>query len=144
MAFPFWILAMLGAPIIDSLLGGQDNTTTQTTETPPQTPFDPAYSMLSPALMSLLAQNVNRLSGAGFPGGKGIGGDLMSDIIAQVSQAWPDIIAGYGGSAKADPSCTTKCNARYGPGQLSSDPAALADCIKTCNARGGTTPRVPA
>lgn len=105
MAFPFWILAMLGAPLIDALTGGNDNKTTQTTTTTPPAPFDPAYSMLSPALMSILAQNVNRLSGAGFPGGKGIGGDLMADIIAQVSKAWPDILEGYGGPAtgKAGP-----------------------------------------
>jgi hypothetical protein len=93
-------------PIIISLLqGGNENKTTQTTETPAPTPFDPGYSMLSPALMSMLAQNVNRLSGAGFPGGKGIGGDMMNDIIGQVSQAWPDIIEGYGGAAtrKAGP-----------------------------------------
>ncbi len=103
MAFPFWILAMLGAPLIDALTGGQDNTTTQTTETPAPTPFDPGYAALSPALMSILLQNYGRLSGAGFPGGKGIGGDLMSGIIDKVAESFPDIIAGFGGPATGAP-----------------------------------------
>jgi hypothetical protein len=98
---PLSIILMFGLPILSKALfpGGDDNTTTQTTETPAATPFDPAYSMLSPALLSMLMQNYGRLSGAGFPGGKKIGGDMMSDIISQVSGAWPDILAGYGGSA---------------------------------------------
>jgi hypothetical protein len=106
-AFPFWIIGLLAPLLQDALTGGQDNKTTQTTTTPAPTPFDPAYSMLSPALLSMLAQNVNRLSGAGFPGGKKIGGDMMNDIIAQVSGAWPDIVAGYGGGSNEE--CRYKC-----------------------------------
>ncbi len=131
MAFPFWILAMLGAPLIDALTGGQDNTTTQTTETPAPTPFDPGYAALSPALMSILLQNYGRLSGAGFPGGKGIGGDLMSDIIGQVAQSWPDIIEGYGSGGAKGQSCEKQCASSGGK-----DSPGYRACYNGCMNRG--------
>lgn len=132
MAFPFWLLGLLAPLFSDAISGGQDNTTTQTTTTPPPTPFDPAYSMLSPALMSMLAQNVNRLSGAGFPGGKGIGGDLMADMIAQVSQAWPDIMGGYGGPATGNgASCSKQCESSGGV-----DSPGFKACYNGCMNRG--------
>jgi len=72
----------------------QDTTqdTTQTTVTPPWQPKDPGYNIMSPYLMSMLTQNMGRLSGAGYPGGKGIGGDMTSQLIDMLSKSWPDIL----------------------------------------------------
>jgi hypothetical protein len=106
MALPAWLIPAL-ISLIPMLFGGkkdeqtQDTTqdTTQTTVTPPWQPKDPGYNIMSPYLMSMLTQNMGRLSGAGFPGGKGIGGDMTQSIIDLISKSWPDIMGNAGKTA---------------------------------------------
>jgi len=102
MAFDPWSLLMLAPSLLQLLFGGnkgdtqqQTQDTTQTTTTPAWQPRDPGYSILSPYLLSMLTQNMGRLSGAGFPGGKGIGGDMTTQLIDLISSSWPDIMASY-------------------------------------------------
>jgi len=100
--------------------------TTTTTVTPPWQPKDPGYNILSPYLMSMFTQNFGRLSGAGYPGGKGIGGDMTQQLIDVISKGWPDILGSYNKPA-FDPA-TNK------------DPAlatTLADCIAACDRKNG-------
>jgi hypothetical protein len=106
MALPAWLIPAL-ISLIPMLFGGkkdeqtQDTTqdTTQTTVTPPWQPKDPGYNIMSPYLMSMLTQNMGRLSGAGFPGGKGIGGDMTQSIIDLIGKSWPDIMGNAGKTA---------------------------------------------
>ncbi len=119
-----------------SLFGGDKNKqqptdtttqdTTQTTVTPPWQPRDPGYNVLSPYLLSMLTQNMGRLSGAGYPGGKGIGGDMTKQLIDMIGKSWPDIL-GNASKPVVDPTTNT-------------DPAlatTLADCIAACDRKNG-------
>lgn len=144
-----------GIPWLLSLLfgggGGNDQTSTTTSETTNPTYRSPALGLMEPGILSALLGNARSMGGAGMPGGVsrfgGSANSMFSDIIGLLSKEWPTIMKGYGdGATKTDPSCDIKCKARYGPGQLSNDPAALADCIATCNRRGAApqTPGTPA
>ena len=114
MAFDPWSLLMLAPSLLQLLFGGnkgdtqqQTQDTTQTTTTPAWQPRDPGYSILSPYLLSMLTQNMGRLSGAGFPGGKGIGGDMTTQLIDLISSSWPDIMASYTKPAGTKPTTLT-------------------------------------
>jgi hypothetical protein len=98
------IMALLGT-LLPALFPGskEDRSTTSTGNTtgttsttiPAWKPKDPGYAMLSPALLSILSQNYGRLSGAGFPGGAGIGNDWISGIVDTLKNAQGDIFKGY-------------------------------------------------
>lgn len=99
------ILAALVGSLLPMLFGGSsaDRSTTSTgttsTTTPAWKPKDPGYAMLSPALLSILMQNYGRLSGAGYPGGKSIGGDWTSGIVDTLKNAQGDIFNAYNAPA---------------------------------------------
>jgi hypothetical protein len=140
MAFGFDDAAMLAMVALGLLGGKKKNEQTQTTVSPPWQPRDPGYNVLSPYLLSMLTQNLGRLSGAGYPGGVGIGGDMTSQLIDMVNQSWPDIMKNaatpkqdWTGWSKVSLSeCYKKCQAKgikYGSPELES-------CMKSCMASG--------
>jgi hypothetical protein len=113
--------AVLLALAAASLFGGKKDSTQQTTTTPAYTPSDPMYNVLSPYLASMLTQNFQRLSGAGYPGGIGIGGNMSNDLIDMIGNAWPDIMKNAG-TPKQDTTGWSKVS--------------VADCAKGCSAKG--------
>ena len=113
-------LAMAGIQYATRPKGSQAATTQETT-TPPFTPKDPGYSLLSPALLSMMLQNYGRLSGAGYPGGQGIGGDWISSILDTLGQS-KESIFGNASSPKQDLTGWSKVS--------------LSDCYKNCQAKG--------
>jgi hypothetical protein len=138
------MLVMMGL----GLLGGKNNNkqtqeSTQTTVTPPWTPKDPMYNIMSPYLTSMLAQNMGRLSGAGYPGGVGIGGDMTGDLINMISQSWPDIMKNATDPATATTTpktfeekkaaCMTECANVTGNSGAEKEMNRVA-CLKKCMA----------
>ena len=109
MAFD-WATLLAGLiPFIGSMLfpgkgnqqtatGDTTGTTTTVNETPAKVAFDPLYHALSSTLMKAIGGNYINMSGAGMPGGKAagdVGLGNISDIIAMISESWPDIMKGY-------------------------------------------------
>ena len=74
----------------------KNNRTTQTTETPPWTPRDPGYAMLSPAMLGILSEGWGQMGGAGMPGGAGPGMSFTGDILEHLKKAWPKIMEEQG------------------------------------------------
>jgi len=131
-------LAMAGIQYATRPKGSQAATTQETT-TPPFTPKDPGYSLLSPALLSMMLQNYGRLSGAGYPGGQGIGQDWTSSILDALGQSKESIFGNVGSSRKKTDQeraseCSKKCEAAaVGASGMEKEQNRMA-CLKKCMA----------
>ena len=104
MADPITIGAIL-LPTLLSLFGGggRSQTTTGTTETPRRGFQWPGLPAEVTRMYADLLGNREMYRGWGQPAGMTsptaglVGGDWMQDLIKMLEQAWPDIMAGYGG-----------------------------------------------
>ena len=85
-------LIMAGGSLAGSLFS-KPKTATHATTTPPATPMDPGYGLLSPMLMGILSEGWGRMGGAGMPGGGAPGGDFSADILKYLRESWPDIMS---------------------------------------------------
>lgn len=102
---PFEIIALImsGGGLLAQLFGGGNQSQTTTSETTNPTYRSPALGLMEPGILSALLGNAQAMGGAGMPGGVSrFGGNadtMFGDIMAYLQKEWPNIMAGYGGSA---------------------------------------------
>lgn len=90
-------LGMIVASLLPVLFGGSaaDRSTTQKTVTPPWTPKDPGYAMLSPAMLNLFTQNAKRYGNFGWAKGQGLDTGFLDSILDSLNKSKTSLFQSY-------------------------------------------------